>query len=139
MKNMPTKQGLTLLVRMYALRSGIIVATNGTARLAETKERLDYDLVHALAQLDYLSTTSPNAYILSVKGIALASHPAVRVDLGSCWSPGNIHGKRIHHWREYAVGDWREYESACGISRLVVEIVALRPAMVECEACRKAV
>jgi hypothetical protein len=135
---MPTKQGLTLLVRMYALRSGVLVATNGTARLAATEERLDYNLVHALAQLDYLCTTSPNAYILSAKGIDLASHPAVRVELGSCWSPGNTHGKRIHHWREYAVGKYREYESACGISRLVVELVVPRPAMIECEACRQA-
>jgi hypothetical protein len=136
---MPSKQGLALLVRMYVLRSGIVVYTNGLAKLAVTEERLDYNLVDSLAQLDYLQTSSPQAYILSNKGIDVASRPVVRTEISSCWSPGSARGKKIHLWREYVVGKYREHESACGLCRLAIENITPHPSVQECPDCRRVV
>ncbi len=116
---MPDRKGLALLVRMFVMHSVITYSPYG-ARLAATKERLKADLVLDLANLDCLESRGPNVYVLSQKGVEIASHPNPRVEISGVWRSSGARGKStVHYWREYLVnGVYKEYESACGIPRL---------------------
>lgn len=138
---MPSKRGLALLVRMYVQQSSIRMYSNGLTRLASTNENLDYNLVLALAELDCLQSVGSHEYVLSPKGIEIASRPALRVEQASYWTPGSGRGKKTHFWREYSVADrYVEYESACGLSRLSLEVVETpHPKVMTCRDCLRLV
>jgi len=119
---MPDKQGLALLVNMYATRSTIILlGDNHHAHLSANNQLVNGKLALALFELGYLALADPRTYVLNERGRQLAENPTERVEKGMRWALTSEAGHKIHFWREYLVmGKYPEYESGCGLTRLLI-------------------